>query len=637
MFRHRSPFSLKITLKLGDKVLSIARTSTFAPMKAFWRIVRYAYPYKATVILSVISNLFATVFALASIGLVVPVLQIIFDNTKAPDQAPVFEGDLMSFAQDYLAYEIGVRMETTGQQEALLYVCFLVIIAFFLKNVFRYLALFLLAPMRNGITRDIRLDLHRKLLALPIGYFTEQRKGDIISRMTADLKEIENGVLATIEMFFREPFIILSSMAVLFWMSWQLTIFVILLLPIVSLLITRIGKSLKRASTRAQESMGDILSLTEETVSGLKVIKAFTAEDQKSNLFNRAANSYFALMNKVIRRNDLASPISEFMGSLVMAVIIWFGGGLVIAENSFTAEMFIAYVLLFYQIIPPSKALSQASYKIQRGNASAERVLELLDAENPIADAPNAKALPEFKQSIEFKQVGFSYAEKKVLDGIDLRVEKGKTYALVGQSGGGKTTLTNLVPRFYDICEGNLEIDGLAIKDIKLKDLRSHLGIVTQETLLFNESVAYNIALGKPDASKEEIIAAAKIANAHDFIERLDKGYATNIGDAGGKLSGGQKQRLSIARAVLKNPPILILDEATSALDTESEKLVQDALYRLMENRTSMVIAHRLSTIQHADEIIVINDGKIAERGTHQDLIAKEGIYQKLVEMQSFA
>ncbi|QNR25611.1 ABC transporter ATP-binding protein [Croceimicrobium hydrocarbonivorans] len=606
-------------------------------MKAFWRIVRYAYPYKGTVILSVLANLFATVFALASIGLVVPVLQIIFDNTKAPEQAPVFDGDIMAYAEDFLSYEIGTRMEAIGQQEALLYVCFWVISAFFLKNVFRYLALYLLAPMRNGITRDIRLDLHHKLLALPVGYFTEQRKGDIISRMTADLKEIENGVLATIEMFFREPFIILSSLAVLVWMSPQLTIFVLLLLPVVSLLITRIGKSLKRASTRAQESMGDILSLTEETVSGLKVIKAFTAEEQKASLFARAANNYFSLMNKVIRRNDLASPISEFMGSLVMAIIIWYGGSLVMEPNDFTAEKFIAYVLFFYQIIPPSKSLSQASYKIQRGNASSERVLDLLDAENPIQDKPDAKDLKEFKDAIEFNDVCFSYQDKQVLSHIDLKIEKGKTYALVGQSGGGKTTLTNLVPRFYDINSGSLKIDGLPIDSIKLKDLRSHLGIVTQETLLFNETVAYNIALGKPDATKEEIIAAAKIANAHDFIEKLPNGYLTNIGDAGGKLSGGQKQRLSIARAVLKNPPILILDEATSALDTESEKLVQDALYRLMENRTSLVIAHRLSTIQHADEIVVINEGKISERGSHQELLDKQGIYHKLVEMQSFA
>jgi len=628
-----------LSIKAYDKfkLYGCQRCTTFAPMKAFWRIVRYAYPYKGTVILSVLANLFATVFALASIGLVVPVLQIIFDNTKAPEQAPVFDGDIMAYAEDFLSYEIGTRMEAIGQQEALLYVCFWVISAFFLKNVFRYLALYLLAPMRNGITRDIRLDLHRKLLALPVGYFTEQRKGDIISRMTADLKEIENGVLATIEMFFREPFIILSSLAVLVWMSPQLTIFVLLLLPVVSLLITRIGKSLKRASTRAQESMGDILSLTEETVSGLKVIKAFTAEEQKASLFARAANNYFSLMNKVIRRNDLASPISEFMGSLVMAIIIWYGGSLVMEPNDFTAEKFIAYVLFFYQIIPPSKSLSQASYKIQRGNASSERVLDLLDAENPIQDKPDAKDLKEFKEAIEFTDVCFSYQDKQVLSHIDLKIEKGKTYALVGQSGGGKTTLTNLVPRFYDINSGSLKIDGLPIDSIKLKDLRSHLGIVTQETLLFNETVAYNIALGRPDATKEEIIAAAKIANAHDFIEKLPNGYLTNIGDAGGKLSGGQKQRLSIARAVLKNPPILILDEATSALDTESEKLVQDALYRLMENRTSLVIAHRLSTIQHADEIVVINEGKISERGSHQELLDKQGIYHKLVEMQSFA
>ena len=628
-----------MSIKAYDKfkLYGCQRCTTFAPMKAFWRIVRYAYPYKGTVILSVLANLFATVFALASIGLVVPVLQIIFDNTKAPEQAPVFDGDIMAYAEDFLSYEIGTRMEAIGQQEALLYVCFWVISAFFLKNVFRYLALYLLAPMRNGITRDIRLDLHRKLLALPVGYFTEQRKGDIISRMTADLKEIENGVLATIEMFFREPFIILSSLAVLVWMSPQLTIFVLLLLPVVSLLITRIGKSLKRASTRAQESMGDISSLTEETVSGLKVIKAFTAEEQKASLFARAANNYFSLMNKVIRRNDLASPISEFMGSLVMAIIIWYGGSLVMEPNDFTAEKFIAYVLFFYQIIPPSKSLSQASYKIQRGNASSERVLDLLDAENPIQDKPDAKDLKEFKEAIEFNDVCFSYQDKQVLSHIDLKIEKGKTYALVGQSGGGKTTLTNLVPRFYDINSGSLKIDGLPIDSIKLKDLRSHLGIVTQETLLFNETVAYNIALGRPDATKEEIIAAAKIANAHDFIEKLPNGYLTNIGDAGGKLSGGQKQRLSIARAVLKNPPILILDEATSALDTESEKLVQDALYRLMENRTSLVIAHRLSTIQHADEIVVINEGKISERGSHQELLDKQGIYHKLVEMQSFA
>jgi subfamily B ATP-binding cassette protein MsbA len=606
-------------------------------MNPFWRIVRYAYPYKGKVFLSVFSNLMATVFSLASIGLVVPVLQIIFDNAPTASVTPVYEDDIIGYAQDLLAYEIGSRMEATGQQEALLYVCFLVVGAFFFKNIFRYLAQYTLAPMRNGITRDLRRALHQKILALPIGYFTEQRKGDIISRMTADLKEIENGVLATIEMLFREPIMILTSLGVLIWMSPQLTLFVLVLLPFVSLLITRIGKSLKRSSIKAQAQVGLILSLAEEDVSGLKVIKAFTAEKQKSDLFEKAIGNYYNLMNKVLRKNDLASPISEFMGSLVMAVIIWFGGSLVLEQGEFTAEKFIAYVLFFYQIIPPSKSLSRASYKIQQGNASSERVLELLDAENPIVNHPQAQSLAEFSDAIEFKNVSFSYQEKPILKEINLRVKKGQTVAIVGQSGGGKTTLTNLVPRFYDINSGELTIDGVDIKKIKLFDLRSQLGIVTQETLLFNETVAYNIALGRPEATREEVIAAARIANAHDFIETLPQGYETNIGDAGGKLSGGQKQRLSIARAVLKNPPILILDEATSALDTESEKLVQDALFRLMENRTSLVIAHRLSTIQHADEILVINEGEIAEQGSHQGLMAKKGIYHKLVEMQSFA
>jgi len=605
-------------------------------MKAFWRIVRYAYPYKGKVFLSVFSNLMATVFSLASIGLVVPVLQIIFDNAPRAANAPVYDGDILGYAEEFLAYEIGLRMEATGQQEALLYVCALVIGAFFFKNIFRYLAQYTLAPMRNGITRDLRRAMHQKILALPIGYFTEQRKGDIISRMTADLKEIENGVLATIEMLFREPIMILTSLGVLIYMSPQLTIFVLVLLPLVSLLITWIGKSLKRSSIKAQEQVGEILSLAEEDVTGLKVIKAFTAEKQKGDLFEKAIGNYYFLMNKVLRKNDLASPISEFMGSLVMAVIIWYGGSLVLEEGAFTAEKFIAYVLFFYQIIPPSKSLSRASYKIQQGNASSERVLELLDAENPIVDHPQAQPLAGFNEAIEFKNVSFSYQEHRILKNINLRVKKGQTVALVGQSGGGKTTLSNLVPRFYDINSGELTIDGIDIRKVKLHDLRSQLGIVTQETLLFNESVAYNIALGRPEASREEVIAAAKIANAHDFIEGLPKGYDTNIGDAGGKLSGGQKQRLSIARAVLKNPPILILDEATSALDTESEKLVQDALFRLMENRTSLVIAHRLSTIQHADEILVINEGEIAEQGSHQELLAKQGIYHKLVEMQSF-
>jgi subfamily B ATP-binding cassette protein MsbA len=609
----------------------------FAAMKSFWRIVKFAYPYKGKVFLNVFLNLLATVFALVSIGLVAPILEIIFDKREGLATKPEFSMDLFAYFKDLLYYYIGDSMQDAGQSRALLFVCVIVIISFFFKNVFGYLAMYVIAPMRNGITRDLRRALHTKILELPLSYFTEQRKGDMISRMTSDLKEIENSILTTVETFFKEPIMIIASLVFLVILSPQLTLFVFVLLPVVSVLITSIGKSLKRSSKKAQKKVGEILSQTEEDLSGLKVIKAFNAEEQKKSLFAKVTQNYYRTMNSVMRKSDLSSPVSEFLGVIVMAIIIWYGGSLVLAEGSFTAEKFIAYVLLFYQIIPPSKSLSKASYKIQRGNASSERVLEVLDAQNPIQNAPDAQSLASFEHGISFKDVSFSYQEKMVLKNINLEVEKGKMIAFVGQSGGGKTTLTNLVPRFYEVNTGSLSIDGKEIKQIKLHDLRNLMGIVTQETLLFNESIAYNIALGKPNASRQEIIAAAKIANAHQFIEQQEQGYETNIGDGGNKLSGGQKQRISIARAVLKNPPILILDEATSALDTESEKLVQEALYKLMENRTSMVIAHRLSTIQNADEIVVLQDGEIAERGSHQQLLEQKGIYRRLVEMQSFS
>ena len=608
-------------------------------MKSFWRILIFARPYRLSAFLNILFNLLATAFSLASIGLVIPVLRLIFNQADTQVQPPVYEGSPINFAKDYLNYEVGIRIADTSQSEALLYLCFWVIGAFFFKNLFRYSALFSIAVLRNGVTRDLRIALHEKFLQLPIGYFTnEKRKGDMISRMTSDLKEIEWSLLMTLESLFRDPIMIIGSLIILLVMSPQLTVFVLILLPVMSIIITAIGKSLKRSSGKAQGTMGRILSQVEENLSGLKVIKAFNAADSKNRIFRASADRYFAVMNRVLRKTDLASPMSEFMGATVFAIIIWYGGGLVLSENQFTAEEFIAYILFFYQIIAPSKSLSKISYQIQRGNASGERVLEILDAENPIKDKEHATEMNEFRDSIHFNQVSFTYPghETEVLHQLDLEVPKGKMVALVGQSGSGKTTLTNLVPRFYDVTDGRLQIDGTDIRDLKIDSLRAQLGIVTQESLLFNESVKYNIALGKPDASMEEIEKAARIANAHEFIEKLEDGYDTNIGDGGSKLSGGQKQRLSIARAVLKNPPILILDEATSALDTESEKLVQEALYKLMENRTSLVIAHRLSTIQHADEIIVMDGGRIAERGTHQELLAKEGIYRKLVEMQSF-
>jgi subfamily B ATP-binding cassette protein MsbA len=503
-----------------------------------------------------------------------------------------------------------------------------------LKNIFLYLSIYLLTPIRNLIVNDMRTSMFKKILHLPIGYFNEQKKGDIMSRLTNDLSDVETSSVNLLESLFREPVTILLFLAYMVVLSPQLTLFLIILLPVAGFIIGRIGRSLKKQSTMLQEKLGAILSTIEETLSGIRVIKAFNAEKKQFNKFTVQNNQLLHIKNKAIRKRDSASPVSEVLGVAAIVCVLWYGGRLVLNNTFLNPGDFLAYILIFSQIIQPLKNLSAASYNIRKGAASVERIEHLLNEDVVIKEIPQPKILESFTDCIEFKNVSFSYQDKIILDDINLKIEKGKTVALVGSSGAGKSTLVDLVPRFHDAVNGEVLIDGINIKNYSLESLRNQMGIVTQEPILFNDTIANNISLGMEHATKEEIMNAAKIANANQFILQKENGYETSIGDRGNKLSGGEKQRITIARAVLKNPPILILDEATSSLDTESEKLVQDAINNLMNNRTSIVIAHRLSTIRHADEIIVLQKGKIVERGTHETLLALEGFYRKLVSMQ---
>lgn len=598
---------------------------------SFKKIWPYARPYFPRIATHVGLNTASILFALISIGLVVPVLQIIFENTPSELSDPSWAGDRL---KHWFYSQIQDRVSNTSQGSALFLVVIWVIVAFFLKNLFSYLAMYVIAPLRNGITRDLRSEMHKKVLALPLGFFSERKKGDIISRMTNDLKEIEWAALMTIELLFREPIMILASLIVLIYMNAKLTLFVLIMLPVVSFIITRVGRSLKKSSTSAQEFMGELISRIDETVGGLRILKAFNAESHVQKTFHQANNRYFNMMNKVLRRSDLASPLSETLGASIMAIVIWFGGKIVISSSSFGPEQFIAYILFFYQIIPPAKALSRASFHLQRADAASKRILTVLDAKNPITDPKLPKKAPTFTHELRFEGVQFGYGKKTVLHDINLCIPSGKSIALVGLSGSGKTSIANLIPRFYDVKKGRITVDGVDIRDLRLHDLRHLMGIVGQEAILFNDTVHNNIALGKPHASREEVVEAAKVAHAHDFISEMIEGYDTNIGDLGMKLSGGQRQRLSIARAILKNPPLLILDEATSALDTESERYVQEALDALMRERTSLVIAHRLSTIRNADLIVVLDDGHIVEQGSHDELMHKEGQYYRLCSLQ---
>ena len=605
-------------------------------MKEFFRILKFAKPYWSYGLGNILFNILTVLFSLVSLTMIIPFLGLLFGT-----QEKVYEAPALSFSPDAIIqnfyYHITQIIDSKGEVEALFFICMMVLVMFFFRNLFRYLALYFLSPIRNGVVKDMRDALHKKVLALPIGYYTEKRKGDIISRMTADLVEIEWSIMSSLEMIFKDPLNIIIFLGTLIALSPQLTLFVIILFPVTGFLIARIGKSLKRTSEKGQSQMGELLSNIEENISGLRIIKAFDAEKNTQKHFEKNSNRYSNIMTRLLRKKDLSSPMSEFLSTIVLICVMWFGGQLVLgAESNLSPEEFIGYIVIFSQIIPPAKSFTSAFYHIQKGSASAKRVCEILDEENPIQDPVNPKGNPTLTSSIEFQNVSFSYEQKEVLSNIQLEIKKGETVALVGQSGSGKSTIADLLARFYDIQKGEVLIDSINIKDYKISDLRAMMGIVSQDAILFNDTVFNNIALSNPNATQEEVIAAVKTANAHDFIMQMEEQYNSNIGEGGNKLSGGQKQRLSIARAILKNPDILILDEATSALDTESEKLVQDALNKLMENRTSLVIAHRLSTIQHANAIVVLQEGKIMEAGTHQELLEKQGVYRKLYDLQSF-
>ena len=606
-------------------------------MKNILRIFAHVKSYWGFASLNIIFNILSVLFSLFSLAMVVPILRLLFGIQELVIIKPEFHLNTAAVLNSFNYYVSKVVIEF-GKQEALLFICFLVIVLFFLKNLFRYLAMYYIAVIRNGVVKDIRNEIYKKVLILPLSYYSEQRKGDIMARMTNDVQEVEWSIMSSLEMIFRDPLNVVIFLTTLMIMSPQLTLFVIILLPLTAIIISKIGKSLKRSSDKVQNKMGVLLSIMEETLSGLRIIKAFNAIDYSENKFKKTNEYYTRVMTRVYRKRDLANPLSEFLGILVGVIIIWFGGKMVLGkETSISAEVFITYIIIFSQIIPPIKSFVTAFYNIQKGAASAERIKQIMDAEEVIVEKENAINKNDFKQQIVYKNVSFTYEKEEVLKNVTLEIQKGKTIALVGPSGGGKSTMVDLLPRFYDCSKGEITIDQIPIKDMIISDLRKLMGIVTQESILFNDTVFNNIAFGLNNTTKEDVVDAAKIANAHDFIMELENGYETNIGDRGTKLSGGQRQRLNIARAILKNPPILILDEATSSLDTESERLVQEALDKLMKNRTSVIIAHRLSTIQHADEIIVLQKGEIVERGTHADLLKIDGIYKKLCEMQSFS
>lgn len=608
-------------------------------MKEFIVILRrFVPPYKTYLILNIIFNILAAFLTLFSFALIIPILDMLFNGGGTEYHFMEWgSGNLKDVAINNFYYAAYYCKETYGASTTLAMLAVALVVMTLFKTGATYLSSHFLIPIRSGIVRDIRNFVYDKIVSLPIGFFTSERKGDVMARMSGDVAEIENSIMSSLDMLFKNPIMIIVCLAMMITVSWQLTLFVFILLPIAGYIMGKIGKRLKRTSLEGQQQWGSLMSTIEETLGGLRIIKAFNAEHKIQERFHSENQRYYKTTNKISRRQALAHPMSEFLGTATIAIVLWFGGTLILSGNNIIdAPTFIYYMVIFYSIINPAKDLSKAAYQIQKGLASMERVDKILSANNPIKDPENPKSVSTKEGCIKYDHVKFKYQSEWVINDVSLEIPFGKTVALVGQSGSGKSTLADLLPRFYDVNEGSISIDGVDIRDIRVKELRGMMGNVNQEAILFNDSFYNNITFGVESATKEQVIEAAKIANAHEFIMASENGYDTNIGDRGCKLSGGQRQRLSIARAILKNPPILILDEATSALDTESERLVQEALDRLMKNRTTLVIAHRLSTICNADLICVMHEGQIVEKGTHEELLKLDGYYKHLVDMQKF-
>lgn len=608
-------------------------------MSLIKRAIQYTRPYRFSFGIAILCNLLYAIFNVLALAFMMPILSILFEEeADIITQKPVYSGNLMElkdFGTDYANYYMNILTEQEGPIQVLLYSCIAFIVLFFFRNIFSYLSEFFLIDLRSGVSSDFRIDIHNKILSLPVSYFTENKKGDMLVRISNDVGEVENNILNGLVEIIRSPIMIIVFVTTLFITSYQLTLFALLVFPIMGTLISIIGKSLKKDARYAQEELSNIMSYVDETLNSIKIIKIFNAEHQIKKRFDVSINKFRKLLQKVMKKRALASPTSEFLGAITIGLIVFFGGKLSIEGNGLKGSEFLFYIATFYTLLDPIKRFSRSLSDIQKGEVSAKRIFEVLDTKVSIRDQKDAVDFPEFKHQIEFKNVSFGYDDKMILENFNLTIKKGETVALVGHSGSGKSTLANLLTRFYDVNSGQILIDGIDIKNIKLSQYRKHFGLVTQDSILFNDSIFNNIALGDNEPSLEKVSAAAEIANATEFIEKLPNSYNENVGEGGGKLSGGQKQRLSIARAVYKNPPIMVLDEATSALDTQSEKLVQDALNNMMANRTSIVIAHRLSTITNADKIIVLEDGEIKEFGTHIELLEKDGIYSKLIQMQN--